>query len=79
MNQKINMIGQFGIVSAADLNGKINYANEGFYKISGYSNKELMEEGTYYPLTNIGKSTEAPPFEYGMAKGPWYHLYLQKS
>lgn len=52
LGQELRAVGEIGIVSAADLDGKIIYANENFCNISGYTKEELL--GKDHRVINSG-------------------------
>lgn len=52
LGQELRAVGEIGIISAADLDGKIIYANDNFCKISGYAREELI--GKDHRIINSG-------------------------
>jgi PAS domain S-box-containing protein len=42
LGQEFRAVGEIGIISTCDLDGKIIYVNDNFCKLSGYSRKELL-------------------------------------
>jgi PAS domain S-box-containing protein len=53
IGQELDIIHQIGMVSAADLQGKIIYANDNFCEVSGYSREELLNKS--HNIVNSGK------------------------
>ena len=52
LRQHLDAINEFAIVTTTDLGGRINYANENFCKVSGYSVHELL--GQPHSIINSG-------------------------